>query len=366
MLNFTVGPVQSCEKVLAIGAEQIPYFRTPEFSEMMFENEILMKKFSYAGEDARVVFLTGSGTAAMEAVVINCLTKQSKTLIVNGGSFGERFVLLCKIHRIPYEEIKLETGKTLTEEMLRPYENRGFSDLLVNAHETSTGVCYDMRLIHNFCKRNHCFFIVDAISSFLADEFCMRDLECDVMITGSQKALACSPGASAIVLSGRAVDRIYHANVKSLYFNLRNALEDGKRGQTPFTPAVGIFRQIYTRLKEIEKKGGAETEIKKTADLAKDFRERMEKSMLPFQYVAETKSNAVTSLRTMEGVSAYHIFTVLKNEYHIWVCPNGGELKDTVFRVGHLGELTAEDNKRLIDALMDMKQRGLLGRSFND
>lgn len=46
MINFTVGPVQSSDAVRAIGAEQVPYFRTAEFSETMFENERLVKKFA--------------------------------------------------------------------------------------------------------------------------------------------------------------------------------------------------------------------------------------------------------------------------------------------------------------------------------
>ena len=111
MLNFTVGPVMSDDVVRAIGAEQVPYFRTPEFSAVMLENEKLMKKFAKAGDDARVVFITGSGTAAMEATVMNVFDKTDKVLVVNGGSFGQRFVELCQIHEIPYEEIKLEKGK---------------------------------------------------------------------------------------------------------------------------------------------------------------------------------------------------------------------------------------------------------------
>ena len=113
MLNFTVGPVMSDDVVRAIGAEQVPYFRTPEFSAVMLENEKLMKKFAKAGDDARVVFITGSGTAAMEATVMNVFDKTDKVLVVNGGSFGQRFVELCQIHEIPYEEIKLEKGKAL-------------------------------------------------------------------------------------------------------------------------------------------------------------------------------------------------------------------------------------------------------------
>ena len=58
MINFTVGPVQSDETVRVIGAEQIPYFRTPEFSEIMFENERLILKFTNAPEQSRAVFIT--------------------------------------------------------------------------------------------------------------------------------------------------------------------------------------------------------------------------------------------------------------------------------------------------------------------
>ena len=54
MINFTVGPVQSNDSVLAIGAEQVPYFRTSEFSEMMLENEKLVKKFAKASDDSKV------------------------------------------------------------------------------------------------------------------------------------------------------------------------------------------------------------------------------------------------------------------------------------------------------------------------
>ena len=157
MLNFTVGPVQSCEEVRAIGAENVPYFRTPEFSKMMLENEDLMIRLTNAPKNSRTVFITGSGTASMEAIVMNLFTPQDKVLIVNGGSFGHRFVELCQIYNIPYEEIKLETGKTLTKEELYQFDGKFFTGFLVNIHETSTGVHYDAEMIGEFCKKNHIF-----------------------------------------------------------------------------------------------------------------------------------------------------------------------------------------------------------------
>ena len=357
MLNFTVGPVMSCEEVRTIGAEQVPYFRTPEFSKIMFENENLMKKFAKADENARVVFLTGSGTAAMEAAVINVFDTKDKVLIVNGGSFGQRFVKICQIHQIPYTEIKLEIGKKLTQEMLDQYDGKDYTGFLVNIHETSTGVHYDPVMISEFCKKNNMFLLVDAISSFLADEFDMEKLGVDLMLTGSQKALACPPGISVIVLSEHAVQRVYEKTPQCLYLDLKEALKNGERGQTPFTPAVGILRQIHARLLEIEKAGGVEAETAKIASLAADFREKIKD--MPFEIPSESMSNAVTPLHPL-NVSAYKIFETLKDEYHIWVCPNGGDLAEKIFRVGHIGALTTDDNTSLVEALKDMPNRGLL------
>ena len=357
MLNFTVGPVMSSEAVCAIGAEQVPYFRTAEFSATMKENEALMTQFTKAPEGSRVVFITGSGTASMEATVMNVFTPADKVLVVNGGSFGHRFVQLCEIHDIPHTEIALEMGHKLTAEHLAPYEGQGYTGFLVNLDETSTGVLYDINLISQFCHRNNIFLVVDSISSFLADPFNMQALGVDVMITGSQKALACPPGISIIVLAPQAVERVCSREVKSMYFNLKDALKNGERGQTPFTPAVGILRQINARLKEIEAAGGVETENQRMAALAADFREKIKD--LPFTIVSQSLSNAVTPLHP-HNVSAYDIFLKLKDEYHIWVCPNGGDMADKVFRVGHLGALTPADNTTLVAALNDLHEKGFL------
>lgn len=357
MLNFTVGPVMSDEVVLNVGAQQVPYFRTPEFSAVMLENERLMKKFAKAEDNARVVFITGSGTASMEAAVFNSFTPEDKLLVINGGSFGQRFVDICEIHEIPHEVIKLQTGKNLKEEELYKYDGKGFTGLLVNVHETSTGVHYDIDMISRFCKKNNLFLVVDAVSSFLADEFHMAELGADIMITGSQKALACPPGVSIMVLSERAVKRIESRDVKCLYLNIKNALKNGERGQTPFTPAVGTLLQINARLKEIEKNGGMESEYRRIKALAEDF--RMQIKDLPLEIVSESMSNAVTPLHPLHA-SARDIFTILKDEYGIWVCPNGGDMADKIFRVGHIGALTKQDNLTLVNALKDLQKRNLL------
>ena len=142
-----------------------------------------------------------------------------------------------------------------------------------------------------------------------------------------------------------------------MYFNLKDALKNGERGQTPFTPAVGILRQINARLREIEQAGGVESENRRMAELAADFRSKI--ADMPFTIVSQSLSNAVTPLHP-HNVSAYDIFLRLKDEYGIWICPNGGDMADKVFRVGHLGALTPADNTTLVAALTDLHKKGFL------
>lgn len=357
MINFTVGPVMCSEEVCAVGGEQVPYFRTPEFSEIMFENESLILKFSKAPKGSKAVFMTCSSTGSMEAAVMNCFSSRDKVIVIDGGSFGHRFVKLCEIHDVPYDAVTLEPGQSLTKERLYEYDGSGYTGLLVNIDETSTGVLYDSEMIGEFCRKNGLFYVCDCVSAFLADPFDMARCGADVMITGSQKALACPPGASVIVLSPRGVERVKNAQVRSMYFDLADSLKNMERGQTPFTPAVGILRQIHARLSEIERAGGADAEIARVASQAADFRRKIKE--LPFGFVSRSPANGVTPVHPLHG-DAYEIFTELKDHYGIWICPNGGEMKNTVFRVGHIGCLTHEDNTTLINALRDLQLRGKL------
>ena len=123
---------------------------------------------------------------------------------------------LCKLHNIDCDDIKIDFGSCLTSQMLEKYDNKGYTAFMVNICETSSGVHYDIDLISDFCKRNNLFLVVDAVSSFLADYINMSEHGVDVVITGSQKALACPPGIAIITLSGRAVDRVNNNSCKSM------------------------------------------------------------------------------------------------------------------------------------------------------
>ena len=60
------------------------------------------------------------------------------------------------------------------------------------------------------------------------------------------------------------------------------------------------------------------------------------------------------------ATTASDIFLELKDNYGIWICPNGGELKEKIFRVGHIGNLKKEDYDKLIEAFNDLKYKKII------
>lgn len=356
MINLSVGPVMMSEEIREIGSEQIPYFRTNEFSEIMLENEKIMIECTNAPEGSRVVFLTASGTAAMEATVANVLSKNDKVLVINGGSFGKRFKEICDIYELDVDEIKLDYFEQITIDHLNPYEGKGYTALLINVHETSTGVLYDMDVVKDFCRRNNLLLIVDAISSFLADHYDMKSLGASVTILSSQKALALPPGMSFVVLDSVAQERIMQNSIKCLYFNFKNYLKDGLRGQTPYTPAVSVLLQLNKRLKSIQEQGLNQV-INNVEVIAKDFRNRI--GNLPLEIASEAPSNALTPIICKGTITAQNLFRQLKDEYNIFIVPSGGNLPDRLLRVGHIGSVEIKDNIKLVEALKSIMGDGI-------
>ncbi len=345
MRLFTIGPVEMLEEIKKIGSKNVPYFRTTEFSTIMLESDRLLKKFMGTAESSRSVYLTSSGSGAMEAVIMNCFSTQDKLLIINGGTFGQRFADICMIHKIPYEEIILQPGEVLTTKNFVPFEKYSFTGLLVNIDETSTGQLYDINLIAEFCRRKNLYLVVDAISSFLCDPYIMDFYGIDVTIISSQKGLCVPPGISVVVLNQRIFEeRVQYKDVQSLYFDFKSYIKNFERGQTPFTPAVGICMQMSKALNLIAEEG-LEIHLNHIAAVANDFRQKIQN--LPVKIPEYPLSNAITPV-VFEKNIAYKVFKVLKEKYNIMLNPTGGILHDRILRVAHIGNTDIKDNKELI------------------
>lgn len=351
MKLFTVGPVLMDKETLAVRAKQIPYFRTEEFSKIVLDTASDLKELMGTSQNSKAIFLTGSGTASMESVVSNSFDETDNILVINGGSFGARFKQLCEIYNLKHDEIKLSFGEKLSEEHFNNLNGKNYTALLVNIDETSTGQLYDINLISSFCKKNNIYLVVDAISSFLSDEYKMDEWNIDCTIISSQKAMALAPGLSMIVMNERFYNnKVKNKPMKNLYLNINEHIKNMERGQTPNTPAVGIILELNEKLRRI-KNIGVEQFINKTKENAEFFRNEIRK--LGFELPNYNLSNALTPL-IFKNNNAKNLYNYLRENYDITLTPNGGDLADTVLRVGHIGNVTKQDLEDLIEKIKEV------------
>lgn len=344
---FTPGPVKMSEEIMEVGAKQTPYFRNCEFSDVTFNCEKGLLELVNAPKGSRVVFLTASGTAGMEATIMNLFNQEDKALVVHGGGFGGRFVEICQTHQIPHHDFKISNTNLSDIETLAPKED--FSALIVNAHETSVGHLYDLDAMGAYAQKHEMLYVVDAISMMITDPLDMEQSGIDVIIASSQKGLALPPGLTMVILSPKAQQQV--KEIPSLYLSFNDYLRNGERGQTPYTPAVTIMLQLEARLNQIKRRGGIEGSIASAKEVAEYFRESIKN--LPLKTYTPFMPNAMTTLTPTDGKTATQIVNDLEENYKVMVCPNGGELRDVIFRVSHMGEMTKAYTDVLIEALHD-------------
>jgi aspartate aminotransferase-like enzyme len=350
MKLFTPGPVAMDPETIIEAGRQSQYFRTPEFSLMVNECVEMLGDILNVPDNGKMIFLTASGTAAMEAVVLNLFTERDKILIINGGGFGKRFKQICEIHRIPFVSIDLEWNEAFDATVLTKHSASGFTGMLVNMCETSTGQLYPMETIAEFCKNNGICLVIDAISSFLCDSVRMKALGADALIVSSQKGLALQPGMSFVALTEEVYkNRCEHNEVQSLYFRFTDYVKDMERGQTPYTPAVGIINQLYYKLNRLTSEG-IWPQLYHIVTLASYFREQLAEKT-KFTVPEYPLSNGVTPVYC-EKNNAMEIVETLKNRHDMYVTPCAGSLSPFLFRVAHMSrQITKDDIDELIELL---------------
>ncbi len=350
MKLFTCGPVQMYPSTKEIAQKGYTYFRTDTYGNIVKNCMGRISELLGHKNNNSVIYLTASGTGAMDAVVDNCMTKKDKALVINGGSFGHRFDELLNWYEIPHDCLNLDWNEVVTVDKLEQYENKGYNTLFVNLDETSSGKLYDIKLLSNFCRRNNMYLIVDAISSFMADEYDMDKLGIDVTIISSQKGLCLSPGLSIIAFSQRIIDKINaESNPKSYYFNFKDYFKNMERGQTPFTPAVSIIYELQDMLNLIEQSGGKDAWLKNVQSKCEYFRKRA--TELGFKIPNYPKSNTLTPLY-FEDIDAGEIVKELRDKYDLFVNPCGGTLANKLLRVAHIGNTTIADIDELLEKMV--------------
>lgn len=351
-LLFTIGPTEMYETTKEVRKNGIPYFRNAEFSAVMLDTDRMLKECMKTSQDSSTVYLTASGTAGLEAVVDNLIGPEDRVLVIAGGGFGKRFAQICEVKGLQHDDITLQQDEELNWGHFEPYTDGDYKAVLVNLHETSTGQLYDISLLRRFCEGRNTLLIVDAISTFLCDPYDMDGWGIDVTIISTQKGLCVSPGMCMIVMNEKVVKNHLKPSdqMTSLYFDFNDYLVNMVRGQTPYTPAVGIVYEINDMLRDITEKG-LDAKLDEVRNRAVLFRENIVDDGI--SYPEFRISNAITTV-IFEKPLAKEIERELIDRHGFVINPCGGEVGEYRFRVSHVGSLSEEATLKLAEAIKEI------------
>jgi len=351
-LLLSPGPVETPPHIRAIGAEPLAYFRGNIFAQEMID---LTEDMKYLFQTKSTpITLASSGSGAMEMSLVNLFEEGDTVIVINGGSFGKKWVTMCNAYRLNVIELELEYGMLpdlqQIEDALKRPEVKG---LLVNMHETSTGVLYDIEAMGEITHTHNKLFVVDGISSIGADEFRMDDWHCDCTMVSSNKALACMPGLSFIVFSDKALEVVKKNTRPKYYFDALDYLNNIPRGMTPFTPAMNIIMQVKATMQDI-KNMGIEAYNNKHTKLATTLRDLID-STDGYEIFGQRKSNALSTIKLPSNLNNREVIEYFKEELNIEIAPAPITRTD-LLRVSHMGDLNASHMESFVQQLITYQE----------
>lgn len=353
------GPTAVPERVLLDMAMPIMHHRTSEFSKIFADVRENIKKLFGTKED--VIILAGSGTAAMEASIVNTLNQGDKVLIVNAGKFGQRWGEIARAFKLETVSLDIEWGlsadpRAIEEKLI---ENPDIKAVFIQASETSTTAYHPIEEIAKLTSiRENTLLVVDGITSVGVMETKMDEWGVDIFISGSQKAFMLPPGLSFIGMSKKAWKMAETCTMPKYYLNLKKELKSQKENTTAWTPGVSLIVGLRTSLDMMISEGLEN--VYKRHRINADATRAAVKSM-GFQLLAKNiPSNAATGLILPEGFDGGKFVKFMRENAGLTYAGGQDHLKGKILRISHLGYHDVFDTITAISGLeMGFRKFGL-------
>ena len=346
------GPTPCPEDVLQAMGRQMIHHRSPAFAEIIGRVTEGLKTILETKND--VFCLSASGTGALEAMIVNFLSRGDRVLVVSIGVFGNRFATIAETYGADVTKLAFEWGTAADPRAVEDAVREGgpYKAVLVTHNETSTGVTNDLEAIAAAARKGQpgVLMLVDAVSSLGSIRCPVDKWDLDVVATGSQKGWMVPPGLSMVAISGRGWEAYEASDMPSFYFDLGKAKDFLAKGQTPWTPAISIFFALDVALGNLVKEGvdGIIERHQRIADLTRKGVKSLGLELLADEQHA---SNTVTAVRVPDGVEWKTLYQMLQDDYDTLIEGGQGPLAGKIFRIGHLGWVTDEDIDKTIDVL---------------
>lgn len=345
---LTPGPTPVPEEVREVLAQPIFHHRTPRYRQIFASVvERLKKVFRTASP---VYALAGSGTAAMEAAIVNFHSPGDEILVAEGGKFAERFTNIARAYGLKPTVIAVPWG-----EAVKPAEigtalekNPHLKSVCIELCETSTGALTDVAAVGRIVRKSDAILIVDAISGLGADRLETDAWGVDIAVGASQKALMLPPGLAFLSVSPRAHERMGKARLPKFYLDLKLYEKALKEADTPFTPALSLVVGLAKALAILEREG-LDNVLKRCAELGEWTRERLK--AMGLELYSKAPSSTVSAACVPSGVDGEALVKTLRDEKGVSLAGGQGHLKGKIVRVAHMGAITKQDLEEGLEAL---------------
>lgn len=338
------GPTPVPERVLlAMGRHPIGH-RSADFQKIVKRTTQQLQWLHQTTGD--VLVITGSGTAAMEAGIINVLSKGDTVLCGDNGKFGERWVKLAKAYGLIVQVVQAEWGQPLDPEAFRSALEadtaKAIKAVILTHSETSTGVINDLQTIASHVKAHGtALCIADCVTSLGACNVPMEEWGIDVIGSGSQKGYMMPPGLAFVAMSDRAWEACKHSDLPKFYLDLAKYRKSADADSNPFTPAINLYFALEAAL-EMMQAEGLEKIFARHARHRAAAQAGMQAIGLPLYAAAGYGSPAITAVAP-EGIDAEALRKAVKEKFDILLAGGQDHLKGKVFRIGHLGFVCDRD-----------------------
>ena len=306
----------------------------------------------------RPVFIaTASATGLMEAAVRN--SGGVRVLSLVNGAFSERFASIVEDCGLEVDRYELPWGEAHDpEELRRRLASGAYGAVSVVHSETSTGVLNDIRSLAAVVReRDDVVMMVDSVSGFAAAEVRPDAWGLDFLFTGSQKALALPPGLAFGVASERMMERSAKSPNKGHYFDLQVYASNAAKYQSPATPAISTLFALQVQLHRILAEGVEARWARHAAMAGRTYAwvDEMQAAGVGLRVLAPEgyRSPGVTAVTVPDGMTGPTVVKGMKERG--WVIGGGyGKMKDTSFRIGHMGEHTVTELEALLADLTEV------------
>jgi aspartate aminotransferase-like enzyme len=344
------GPTPCPPQALQAMGQQMINHRGAKFVTIIESiTERLKQIFQTKGD---VLLLTCSGSGGMEAAIVNTLSPGDKVLSITNGFFGDRFLDIARAYGADVIPLRFEWGKPADPDAVRRAlrMNPDVKAVLVVHNETSTGMTNNLAEISAVVKGLDKLLLVDAISSLGCVDLPVDELGCDVVVTGSQKGWMVPPGLAMVSVSEQAWRAHARARMPRCYWDFSVARDYLKKWQTPWTPAVSICYALDTTL-DLMLSEGLHGIFARHARVARLTRDGVKALGLSLFCEEEYASNTVTAVNAAGGIDVPRLLRILEEEHDTVLAGGQERLAGKIVRIGHLGSVTEDDMRSVLEAL---------------